>query len=217
MYSSSVSAPRSPGSGRGSKIARDRRVRVVVVISQRVFVRGVAEITVFILGRRVLRIRPGIGGLLSLLLTAANGGAVSAVSGGKIVGFRNGTDNLRFLNGAANPVGLLTHLTNALFAVFAAFFQVFQLVGQVGAVEFSGSKPDSFSDASGLTSFHLSFSSNVVISSDGFFLCRDSSHAAGPSGAFGSGAPHWVHFGQIGCVPCAAFGVIFIDSKPENG
>ena len=36
-----------------------------------------------------------------------------------------------------------------------------------------------------------------MISSDGFFLCRDSSHAAGPSGAFGSGAPHFANLAPV--------------------
>ena len=70
-----------------------------------------------------------------MLLPAADGRTVPAVSGGKIVRFRNGTDNLRLLNGAADAVGLLTHLADALFAVLAALFQVFQLIGQLGAVK----------------------------------------------------------------------------------
>ena len=59
-----------------------------------------------------------------------------------------------------------------------------------------------------------------MISSDGFFLCRDSSHAAGPSGTFGSGAPHWwsdddraafldiLKGYNIAAIPLAALGLI---------
>ena len=183
----------------------DRRVRVVVVISQRVLVRGVAEITVFILGRRVLSIRPGIGGLL-LLLPAADGRAVPAVSGGKIVRFRNGTDNLRLLNGAEDAVGLLTHLADALFAVLAAFFQVFQLVGQLGAVKLLRVEAGFLFRRVrlGLAPFVLfvkrrDFKRRFFLV-QGFFprggAFRDIRQRRAALGAFG----------QIGCVPCAALG-----------
>ena len=180
-------------------------MRVVVVISQRVLVRGVAEITVLILRRRVLRVRPGIGGLL-LLLPTADGRAVPAVPGGKIVRFRNGTDNLRLLNGAADAVGLLTHLADALFAVLAALFQVFQLIGQLGAVKLLRVEAGFLFRRVrlGLAPFILfvkrrDFKRRFFLV-QGFFprggTFRDIRQRRAALGAFG----------QIGCVPCAALG-----------
>ena len=194
----------------------NRRVGVVVVIGERMLVGRVAKVTIIILRRGICFVRMGIGSLL-LLLTAANGGAVPAVSGGKLVGFRNGANDLRFLNGTANPVGLLLHLADAFFAILAAFFQVFQLVGQVGAVEFFRVKTCVVRLRLLLGCGKLFFFVKRRHFQRRLFLVQGFFPRGGAVLFLRERRAALGAFGQVSCVPCAAFGTFHRFKTSENG
>ena len=73
--------------------------------------------------------------LLTLLLAAADGGAVPGVAGGDVAGLGHRADDLRLADGAAHALRLILHLVDAPAAVVAALLQCLQLVGQLGAVD----------------------------------------------------------------------------------